>query len=735
MRIMVKGGVWKNTEDEILKAAVMKYGKNQWARISSLIVRKTAKQCKARWQEWLDPSIKKTEWSREEEEKLLHLAKIMPNQWKTISPMVGRTASQCLEHYERLLDAAQEKEVDGEDDPRRLRPGEIDPNPESKPARPDPIDMDEDEKEMLSEARARLANTKGKKAKRKAREKQLDEARRLAMLQKRRELKAAGIELPKPKRKIKGIDYNKEVPFQKKPPPGFFEVDWDAETPKAQFNRPTLDSLEGKRRRESEEESRKKDAKKQKNREKFDLPGIIARISEINDPKHVILRTKLSLPAPTLDDADLEELSKLTADEQRRLTASGEGSAVTQSLLTNYASTPLASQQAQRTPLPSRTPMREDFVRKEAQNLIALTAQQTPLMGGDNPELHDSDFKGVKPPNMDAKTPNAMATPLRNQGGFTPQRKGTSNALVLADAKSSLRSALKNLPAPKDDFQIELPELPDELTSEPERELEADTSDIIAAQERRRQELEDIKLNLRSEACKRDLPRPHQLTPEFLKGSAPSTPNLRSAQDLIHKEMIALIRYEAAEFPYKFAHIPESTADYHNPSEEAIALAKIMIGSEKREMLAGRELDLEGFSKAYEEIDRDVLFMPSNPTIISRSTANKKDIAEYLADSFQKIKGQMGKEAMRAKKLGEKANIYNAKHIEKSKHTIQEIQSLLEEIQKRSTTLDSLRSLQSEERKAVPFRLDQLRELVQFQDERESELQKRYASLVSELSA
>jgi pre-mRNA-splicing factor CDC5/CEF1 len=51
--------------------------------------------------------------------------------------------------------------------------GEIDPNPETKPARPDPIDMDEDEKEMLSEARARLANTKGKKAKRKSREKQV----------------------------------------------------------------------------------------------------------------------------------------------------------------------------------------------------------------------------------------------------------------------------------------------------------------------------------------------------------------------------------------------------------------------------------------------------------------------------------------------------------------------------------------------------------------------------------
>ena len=78
-RIIIKGGVWRNTEvrngrvlsqltrlylvyasyvcvrffsvwqDEILKAAVMKYGKNQWSRIASLLHRKSAKQCKARW--------------------------------------------------------------------------------------------------------------------------------------------------------------------------------------------------------------------------------------------------------------------------------------------------------------------------------------------------------------------------------------------------------------------------------------------------------------------------------------------------------------------------------------------------------------------------------------------------------------------------------------------------------------------------------------------------------------
>ena len=155
---VVKGGVWTNIEDEILKAAVSKYGLNQWARVSSLLARKTPKQCKARWSEWLDPGIRKIEWSREEDEKLLHLAKLMPTQWRTIAPIVGRTATQCLERYQKLLDEAEARENAAElglmgqeggeaiapsaDDVRKLRPGELDPDPElslihiSEPTRP-----------------------------------------------------------------------------------------------------------------------------------------------------------------------------------------------------------------------------------------------------------------------------------------------------------------------------------------------------------------------------------------------------------------------------------------------------------------------------------------------------------------------------------------------------------------------------------------------------------------------
>ena len=81
----------------------------------------------------------------------------MPTQWQTIAPIAGRTATQGLERYQKLLDEAEAKENEGlrlagssddigpsVDDIRRLRPGEIDPDPETKPARPDPIDIDDD---------------------------------------------------------------------------------------------------------------------------------------------------------------------------------------------------------------------------------------------------------------------------------------------------------------------------------------------------------------------------------------------------------------------------------------------------------------------------------------------------------------------------------------------------------------------------------------------------------------
>ncbi|XP_072292722.1 cell division cycle 5-like protein [Eucyclogobius newberryi] len=592
-RIMIKGGVWRNTEDEILKAAVMKYGKNQWSRIASLLHRKSAKQCKARWYEWLDPSIKKTEWSREEEEKLLHLAKLMPTQWRTIAPIIGRTAAQCLEHYEYLLDKAAQRDNEEEvgDDPRKLKPGEIDPNPETKPARPDPVDMDEDELEMLSEARARLANTQGKKAKRKAREKQLEEARRLAALQKRRELRAAGIRINKKRKKKRGVDYNAEIPFEKKPAAGFYDTSMENfEAMEPDFKRLRQQHLDGELRNEREEHDRKKDKQKIKKKKESDLPSAILQTSGVAE--FTKKRSKLVLPAPQISDAELEEVVKMgVASEVARQAAeeSDSGNAASSTLLSEYSVTNAAGT-GLRTP---RTPAAQDRILQEAQNLMALTNIDTPLKGGLNTPLHESDFSGVTPQSKTVQTPNTvLSTPFRTPGqgqgseGLTPQAGGavtprgavtpglTPGRIPLRDklninseeqlsdpaytkhaqreSLQQLRQGLMTLPVPKNDFEIVLPENAEKELEEAESEtgFVEDSADVEARKQAHREAERQKEMKLRHTSVQRELPRPTEVNESVLRPpSMEPLMDLQLAEELIKQEMITMLHYDCLQHP------------------------------------------------------------------------------------------------------------------------------------------------------------------------------------------
>lgn len=512
----------------------------------------------------------------------------MPTQWRTIAPIVGRTPSQCLERYEKLLDAACVKDDNYEpgDDPRKLRPGEIDPNPESKPARPDPVDMDEDEKEMLSEARARLANTRGKKAKRKAREKQLEEARRLASLQKRRELKAAGIDTRQRKRKRKGIDYNAEIPFEKKPPPGFYDVaDEDRPVEQPQFPT-TIEELEGKRRIDVEAQLRKQDIAKNKIAQRQDAPSAILQANKLNDPETVRKRSKLMLPAPQISDHELEEIAKMGyASDLAGSEELTEGSGATRALLANYSQTPRLGMTPQRTP--QRTPSgKGDTIMMEAENLARLRESQTPLLGGDNPELHPSDFSGVTPRKKEIQTPNLMLTPSATPGGagltprigMTPTRdsfgmtpKGTpirdelriNEEIDIHDSakleqRRNLQFGLGNLPQPKNEYQIVMQPVPED-NEEPEEKIEEDMSDRLARERAEEEARQQALLRKRSKVLQRELPRPPAASLEFIRNSltradgdkssfVPPT-SVEQADEMVKKELLSVLEHDNAKYP------------------------------------------------------------------------------------------------------------------------------------------------------------------------------------------
>ena len=568
VKVFIKGGVWKNSEDEILKAAVMKYGKQNWARVASLLNRKSAKQAKARWHEWLDPSVRKVEWSRSEEEKLLHLAKLMPAQWKTIGPIVGRTAAQCQDHYEQLLDAAAGSELRS----TTLQPGQIDAAPETKPARPDPVDMDEDEIEMLQEARARLANTQGKKAKRKAREKLLAQAKRLADLQKRRELKQAGLLSSAARSKTRNkreIDLGVEIPFHKPAPAGFHDTaqeNVEAET----VRQKRVKSVDFQELNENQFRTRDREALQAKKREEVRLQNLersnmqyaVAAVSKTADPLNTRKRGLLELPAPIISDLELRKLAKVEQLQQHGASAMG-GSLATQALIGDYSDRPL--------PTPMRTPMIDtgkdthESLLRQASQMRSLEQGQTPLLSTTGEEDDYEDPTATPKLSMGLKSSTTPILSVRDELGLNKHDDDgasvggstfASSNMSIRDlareerraakrARKELEDALAALPAPQFEYELSAPMFGDhddvQVETVPQDDDQADLDS--AALERRRKEAEKL-YEAQSSVIKRtDLPRPIGVIPDLNVEATSET------EKIIQTERLILMKHDAYAFP------------------------------------------------------------------------------------------------------------------------------------------------------------------------------------------
>lgn len=751
---VVKGGVWTNIEDEVLKAAVSKYGLNQWARVSSLLARKTPKQCKARWQEWLDPSIKKVEFTKEEDEKLLHLAKLMPTQWRTIAPIVGRTANQCIERYQKLLDEAEQREASelgmtgGDessaptaDDVRRLRPGEVDPDPETKPARPDTIDLDEDEKEMLSEARARLANTQGKKAKRKARERQQEESRRLAALQKRRELKTAGINIKVTTRKPGQMDYNADIPFEKKAAPGFYDTTEELtlnERQRANFDPRKQQLAQAKRKQDEDEEAGRKRRKADK-----DAPSASYRealkagqMQRIREAEQSSKRRALVLPTPQVGEGELEEIVKMGMIGERANTMSSGENDATRGLVNSY--TALHSGAPIRTP---RAPAHEDHIANEIKNIRALTETQSSLLGGENTPLHEgagsTGFESAAPRMQNIVTPNPMATPLRqgaNGVGATPLRPGQTPmrtprdnfALNAPDSELVVRQQLKrglaSLPKPKQQsWELELPD---------EQEEEVVTSNGLpedaAERDRRERELREaqelLEKKRRTQVMQRSLPRPASVDVEALLRIAEAIED--PAERDIAKEAALLMANDAIRYPIA-ANKPTAKAPQLEQLDDDVLLeARRQILVEARDKLKTEEVEA-----AWAKTNNSLLLG------LGCYDDDEEEELNVMRAAFDEIQDTMIASAERGAKLEKKLNLHLGGYKQRGEMLRKKIVDSTAELEKATNALNAFKILANSEEMAVRNRLAALREEVGFISKREREAQELYRRNKEELGA
>lgn len=648
--------------------------------------------------------------------------------------------------------------------------------------------MDEDEKEMLSEARARLANTQGKKAKRKARERQLEDSRRLAVLQKRRELKHAGINIKLTHRRKGEMDYNADIPFEKRPALGFYDIgEEEARNERQRANIDPRKALSHTKRKgdqdeEAERGKRRKGGDKEKNgaAAAFASAAKAGQLQKIRQAEQLSKRRQLVLPSPQVGEAELEEIVKMgmTGEDANKIAGASENES-TKGLVGNYTS--INAGQPIRTP---RAPPTEDRVANEIKNIRALTETQSSLLGGENTPLHESGttgFDGIAPRKMVVSTPNPLATPFRGGPGVgatpgaTPMKVGQTPLRTPRDSlainvngpytgamvsmtprdlklqkqslKERLRSGFASLPKPKE-IELEEPEEPSEDT-----DMEAGPAVVVDQEEidrrlRVKREAEaTAELKRRTQVLQKSLPRPSVLDLDALVKRANSEADAIRA--MISLEMATLVGTDARRYPVKGGKVQGAPKVFEKFEDDLLERARMEVlmelpkeiavqaGSEfeaawqevhgaKRNILPGLEEYGEDNTDRIQIMVQAFDVCPAPNNLSPCSTSERANILQSAQD-------KLTKDAVQGNKLEKKLSLLLGGYQSRSKLLSQKILQASEAISQTKQDLESFRTLRISEADAIPRRLEAIKSEVAFLDRREREAQEIYRTRREEL--
>ncbi|XP_076957489.1 transcription repressor MYB4-like [Bidens hawaiensis] len=101
----IKKGAWSDEEDEKLRAYIQRYGHWNWSLLPKFAgLSRSGKSCRLRWVNYLRPDMKHGNFTKEEDDLILHLHSMLGNKWSAIaSKLPGRSDNKIKNRWNTHL--------------------------------------------------------------------------------------------------------------------------------------------------------------------------------------------------------------------------------------------------------------------------------------------------------------------------------------------------------------------------------------------------------------------------------------------------------------------------------------------------------------------------------------------------------------------------------------------------------------------------------------------------------